>query len=73
MEYNFKLTLEYKNSPPVTANKTINAQNNRNAWAAAKRWQNNCLAICGKNHLGESYHWVELELLNNKELRNAID
>jgi hypothetical protein len=62
MKYNFQLTLKFNSTPPVTAKKTFKAQNKKTAWAIAERWRDNCLAICGKNELGEYCNDATIEL-----------
>lgn len=62
MKYNFELTLEFNSTPSVTAKKTFKAQNKKTAWAFAERWKDNCLAICGKNELGEDHSNATIKL-----------
>ena len=61
----FKLTLEFPSTAPVEATKTFNTKHKGRGWALARRWENHCLTICGKNHKGEEFVVNTLEILDN--------
>ena len=45
----FYLTLQYPNSKSIGVIKTFNTIHTNRAWGLAKKWANNCFAICGKH------------------------
>jgi hypothetical protein len=49
----FRLTLEFKSTKPVSAEKVFNTTNGKRGWGMARRWQHNCVQICGRNELNE--------------------
>lgn len=51
--YNFELLVGWPSTKSIIVKKTFYATKRGYAWGAAKRWRFNCLAICGKNELGE--------------------
>jgi hypothetical protein len=59
----FSLTFEWPDKSKVTAFKSFNTTHKGQAWALARRWQNNCLAICGKNESGQSVSYYGLEIV----------
>lgn len=63
----FKLTFKFPSTENVVAFKKFNTTNANRGWALARKWQDNCVAICGKNHLGEI---VENYLLERVDITN---
>lgn len=61
----FKLTFEWDSTKPVSVIKEFNTGHNRRAWGLARRWQNNCLQICGRNEKGELPYSTTLEIIPN--------
>ena len=59
----FKLTLHWPKSPSLTAEKSFNTVNANRAWGFAKKWQYNCLTICGKDDKGVTCDSWELQLV----------
>lgn len=68
MPIKFKLTLEFPSTAPVVAEKPFNTNHKGRAWGLAKRWRDNCLAICGKNHLGENWNRNCLEVVDDQPI-----
>jgi len=51
-EYIFELTLVWANGQSTKAKKVFVAGRASRAWGCAKRWRENCIAICGKDQNG---------------------
>lgn len=69
----FKLTLSFPSTPSVVAEKSFNTNHAGRGWGLAKRWRENCLAICGKNELGEPWNGHELERIDlNRNLPQSV-
>jgi hypothetical protein len=65
----FFLTLNYQNSKSIgPVKKTFDTSHVKRAWGLAKRWANNCQAICGRhpetNEMASGW-----ELVIEKEVR----
>lgn len=61
---NFELTVTWENSPSITVRKEFKTKSANRGWGFAKRWTENCLAICGKDDKGEQATSWELKRLN---------
>jgi len=61
-QYKFELLVHWPNGEQTIVKKTFNAKRSSSAWGAANRWRNNCLAICGKNSIGQTYDLDSLSL-----------
>lgn len=60
----FQLTFHFQSSPKIVAFKKFRTVSSNRGWGFAKRWQDNYLAICGKNHLGEIVERYSLERID---------
>lgn len=63
----FSLTVQWPSTPEISVTKSFDTDHKKRAWSLAKRWRENCLAICGKNHKGESWVTNSLEIVPNKK------
>jgi hypothetical protein len=72
-DFNFKLTFEFPSTEPITTVKTFQARDKVKAWTLARKWQDNCLAICGRNELKEHCCRHELVIENNPKPLSFID
>lgn len=59
----FLLTLTWKDSPSIAVEKEFKTKSPNRGWGFAKRWAENCFAICGKNDKGEQATKWELKRL----------
>jgi len=48
----FTLTFQWPDKA-IQVTKEFHTTHKGRAWGLARRWQNNCLAICGKNDAGQ--------------------
>lgn len=68
----FTLTLHWKSSPSVTANKIFKTNSVNRAWGFAHKWASNAVAICGKNELGEVCDGWTIERVNTRDLTKEL-
>jgi len=47
----------------VEVKKSFDTKNTNKAWSLARRWMDNCLAICGKDDQGRKYLDAELKIV----------
>jgi len=62
--FKFTLTVTWLDGRFTTTTKTFEAVSIKAAWVKAKKWKDNCLAVCGTEH-GQSV-WKENELVLDK-------
>lgn len=48
----------------VEVRKSFDTENTKKAWSLARRWMDNCLAICGKDGEGRKYLDAELKIIS---------
>ena len=63
MNYLFNLHIAYK-SYTIDVKKSFYSGNRKNAFKKARKWMDNCLAICGKDDNNELYLDAELTIGN---------